>query len=1143
MVSDSLVIPLTKTSPGETVEIFPSELSATDPSDILSLLESENASPELYFQCAVGYHRQNLPEEHDQVCQAGIKLDQSLNMKTEKDKEALMSLYCSLASSRITSAERLKQSSNLDPSVLKAKIEEIQSQAQDLFTQADKIDQFYSTTWCSKGRMLLSQYNKKASDGVATLERAKYYFETSLRESGRVLPALMGMANVMYLEGHFQKALNFYAEAIKNFPEESGSEARVALGMCCYKLGQVDRAYACFQRAISIDPANVSGRVGVGVLRMRSGEREAVEEGVKHIVRARINDTKNPMVNNHLANHFFYAFSPHPGTLKFGSHNKRKAKATAGIEVEVGDEVRIGLDEVTYVTAVNQSAGEIEFEDEVKTSGEQKWYKKDYSKVEEYAKTAFGGTTVPSIQAESCWLIGRVSHVRKEFDQAEKLYKNAVKLDQAFTPALYGYAQILVRKKDYIPACTLLENVLKACPNSPDALGLYGAILAKDGNKRAKALESLKRAVELKPEDANVHLMYATVLKNNVVDFPTALEAYQKSMDITLKASKPVSSSTLSNVGVLNFWRKEYDDAEKKLIEAIAAEGVVWEGVKSTGDIIAKGGDAVVPSIFNLARLYEEKGKHEDAVAIHREIINAHPAYTNSYVRMATISRDLGAMKHCAAWLEQAFATATDNQQLMCLIGHFWFDNKEFQNSQHIYEKLLNEGSDTMHPYANVALGNIYFASIGLSNGEKRGKFLKYSEDYYVKALQKDSGNVYAGNGIGCVLAEKGELSKARNVFQRVRECSNDSIPSTLLNMAHLMLAQQQHAPAIVLYRNYLEQNHAEAGSINVHLYISHAYYDWAKASEATMKTAMTEEAARLDERYRNSLDWLVKAKAIDPESKRCSYNEALVRQDFAVAVLKKGTEGLKRSLEDVEGAMVNLTTAKEIFTTLSEVDKESKPKPAFPVAKCTPYAEYCSKQITLCEQHLAHEQERAEEDKKKRESQINNAKLLAQEKILEKLKEEQRLAEEEERARKMAEENAEKIKTMTGQWNSAQKSKRKSEGKKGKKNPNAMEDDSDSSSDDEAVPVAGEVKETSVDALFGGSDSDSDDDDVPKPMETEEEEEAAPPKKKTGVGALFDSDSDDDSDAGGGGGEGGADGGEEPSAKKRKVIADDDDE
>ncbi|GMH52292.1 hypothetical protein TL16_g01201 [Triparma laevis f. inornata] len=1122
MVSDSLVIPLTKTSPGETVEIFPSELADTEPADILSLLSDENALPSVYFLCAMGYHRQNLYSSHDLICQSGIKLDHSMSKKTVKDQEAIMNLYCSLACSRLTESERLKkQDSQLEPALLKAKIEEMHSEAQDLFTQADKINQFYSTTWCSKGRMLLSQYTKKNDTGVQALERAKYYFNTAERESGEVLPALMGMANVMYLEGSYQKSIDYYVKAIKGFPEEAGSEARVAMGMCCYKLGQVDRAYACFQRAVEIEPQNVNGRVGVGVLRMRSGERSAVEEGVKQIVRARINDVKSPMVNNHLANHFFYAFTPHPGTLKFGSHNKKIAKATSNIEVEVGEEVRIGLDEVKVVKRVE--GGEIEFEEEVKESGEKKWYKKDYSKVEEYAKTAYAGTTVPSIQAESCWLIGRVFHVKKEFQQAEKMYKQAVKLDQAFTPALYGYAQLLVKAKDYVPAAKLLESVLKACPNSPDALGLYGSILAKDGTKRSKALKSLKRAVQLKPDDANVHLMYATVLKNNVVDFPGALEAYEKSMDICGKEGEKPTSSTLSNVGVLHFWRKEYDAAEKRLIESIAAEGVVYEGVKSARDVIVKGGDAVIPSIFNLARLFEEKGNHEDAVAIHREIIDAHPAYTNSYVRMATISRDLGAMKHCAAWLEQAFATATDNEQLMCLIGHFWFDNKEYQNSQHIYEKLLNEGSTTMHPYANVALGNIYFATIGTSKGKlaNRDKFLKYSEDYFVKALKKDSGNVYAGNGLGCVLAEKGELSKARNVFQRVRECSNDSIPSTLLNMAHLMLAQQQHAPAIVLYRNYLDHNHAEAGSINVHLYISHAYFDWAKAAEVTMKTAMNEEAAKLDERYSNSLEWLTKAKAIDPENKRVDYNEALVRQDFAVAVLKKGTEGLKRSLEDVEGAMKNLKAAKAMFTALSEVDKDTKPR--FPQGKCAQWAEYCQTQFTLCEQHLSHEQERAEEDKKKRESQ-----LLAQEKVLEKLKEEQRLAEEEERARKMAEDNAEKIKTMSGQWNSAQKSRKKSEDKKGKKDPNAMEDDSDSSSDDEAVPVAGEAKEKTVDDLFGGSDSDDSDDDVPKPMETKEEE--APPKK-SGIGALFDSDSDDDSDVG------------EPSAKKRKVLVDDDDE
>ncbi|GMH58261.1 hypothetical protein TrRE_jg1189, partial [Triparma retinervis] len=126
-------------------------------------------------------------------------------------------------------------------------------------------------------------------------------------------------------------------------------------------------------------------------------------------------------------------------------------------------------------------------------------YKHDFDRVLNFAKAGFHATKVGAIRAESCWLMGRVHQVQGEYDNAEKFYHQAVKLDSSFSPALFSYSQILVRKKDYFAAVECLEKVLKTIPNSPDTLSLLGFILAKDSNKRPKALTYLQRAIELNP--------------------------------------------------------------------------------------------------------------------------------------------------------------------------------------------------------------------------------------------------------------------------------------------------------------------------------------------------------------------------------------------------------------------------------------------------------------------------------------------------------------------------------------------------------------------------------------------------------------------------------------------------------------------
>jgi RNA polymerase-associated protein CTR9 len=60
-----------------------------------------------------------------------------------------------------------------------------------------------------------------------------------LKECGNVLPALLGLAAVNYLEKKYEKAQSIYAQAIKLYPTKSGAATRVGFGLACYRLGQV----------------------------------------------------------------------------------------------------------------------------------------------------------------------------------------------------------------------------------------------------------------------------------------------------------------------------------------------------------------------------------------------------------------------------------------------------------------------------------------------------------------------------------------------------------------------------------------------------------------------------------------------------------------------------------------------------------------------------------------------------------------------------------------------------------------------------------------------------------------------------------------------------------------------------------------
>lgn len=87
------------------------------------------------------------------------------------------------------------------------------------------------------------------------------------------------------------------------------------------------------------------------------------------------------------------------------------------------------------------------------------------------------------------------------------------------------------------------------------------------------------------------------------------------------------------------------------------------------------------------------------------------------------------------------------------------------------------------------------------------------------------AGNVWAANGIGAVLAERGSLTDAHAVLAQVQDGAAAAeallpMPDVLLNMANLQLAQQDYYSAIQMYTATLRRFHHNKDS-TVMLYLA----------------------------------------------------------------------------------------------------------------------------------------------------------------------------------------------------------------------------------------------------------------------------------------------------------------------------------
>ncbi|CAM9276754.1 unnamed protein product, partial [Hapterophycus canaliculatus] len=528
----------------QTVEVYTEELPG-DYNDVVDVLKAEIAPLDIWLRFAVEYHRQG-SEAHFR----GIltEIIEALTPETEKfyadDRRAFdvgrIRILNALAADSVKQASKCSDRTARDDQY---------TAALSHLTSADRIDNMSELTWVGKGVFYLCQ---------GELDRAKYFFENA-RKHRHNFPATLGEAAVNFHHGNYKQALDLYIEAIRVNPECSAS-VRVGLGLCCYKLGQTSRAQAAMARALQLDPQNVQALVGSAILELSTasaGSKNAArrtESAINTMSMAYHVDPKNAMVLNHLANHYFWTWSPLKATLNIEQGSRfGTVRGDLKHDLVTGDNIRIGSGFATAVGAEGFDGTTLHLRDEfTELSGDElKLYTKDYRKVVKLAATAYENTTAPEIKAESCYLKARVHHAMGNLGEAKLLYNEACHLWPQFAPAQYGMAQMLVNEGNMEQAVKALDAVLAEIPDNQEALVLLGVLFAKH-KQRLPALSKFKRALELNPRLSDAWIAQAQVLQEDPADHKFALSSYSKGLgDATAGSAENKPSERLNSIGGL----------------------------------------------------------------------------------------------------------------------------------------------------------------------------------------------------------------------------------------------------------------------------------------------------------------------------------------------------------------------------------------------------------------------------------------------------------------------------------------------------------------------------------------------------------------------------------------------------------------
>ncbi|GBN80056.1 RNA polymerase-associated protein CTR9 [Araneus ventricosus] len=280
-MSNSFEIPLRDTE--EVIELKKDQLPDGD--EVLDLLQREQATLNIWIQIAVEYYRQGKHEDFVKILDAS-RTDANINYPNAKHDQ--MASLDKLSAYYVQQASREK---NRD------RKRELFTKATLLYTTADKIFIYDLDHLLGKACFCLLEGDK--------MDQADAQFNFVLNQSLNNIPSLLGKACIAFNKKDYRGALALYKKALRNNPK-CPADVRLGMGHCFYRMGMLDKAKLAFERALALDSQCVGALIGLAILKLNSGTPESIRNGIQMLSQAYTIDSSNPMVLNHLANHFFF---------------------------------------------------------------------------------------------------------------------------------------------------------------------------------------------------------------------------------------------------------------------------------------------------------------------------------------------------------------------------------------------------------------------------------------------------------------------------------------------------------------------------------------------------------------------------------------------------------------------------------------------------------------------------------------------------------------------------------------------------------------------------------------------------------------------------------------------------------------------
>jgi RNA polymerase-associated protein CTR9 len=543
---------------------------------------------------------------------------------------------------------------------------------------------------------------------------------------------------------------------------------------------------------------------------------------------------------------------------------------------------------------------------------------------------------------------------------------------------------------------------------------ILGSLYAKvKANRPELALRFLRRAHELHPHDEEVLI---EIGQSERRDFQASLTAFLQAETIINRKVKhghisqqSVPYQLYNNIASVQLKLGHAKEAAEYLIKAFKQANVDEEGIAELekGNLTSTFDSETATLVYNLARTYEELKKTEEAKRIYVALAKQHPNYIECYLRLAYITNAEGNMEKAILWCKVATEIKPKDTTSWAVMGNLYLKNEAWILAQKTFEHIANN-IDKNDIYTSLAMGNIFFGGIrpDLVDDTKTDRHMQYAIQFFERALKNDKNNVYAALNIGAVLAEKGYLTEAKDILQKVRENhanDNDSaisaIPETFINLGHLAMAQKQYMNAAKTY-SYCLRKFYNNSNVDLLMFLAKAEFECGKFDEA--------------ERV------LQKALHLEPNRLVLWFNVAVSRHEHCITILNQKV----KTVESAEAAIKLIDAATVLFQFVANASKADSKKSkkgsekAVIVRKAKQYVETHLKQTRKkAEENVLAAKKEEERKRTLQEQQREAIKLQNEQDALARQEQERKKKEDAEAIIRKAEENKKKLEELQKKW------------------------------------------------------------------------------------------------------------------------------